>query len=301
MRGCHGLSEMHWPRIKNRRLRIYCYIVPIYHFLAINELVKISNLRNFEKIKHKFCTYTSTCWNCGIHRFSFWETHTWLINESKALKAWTSSHSNETLVQGVDYEINPACFQGKATVVLTRRSCGSASGWGSRSPYWSPLLCATSPVRNAGNGTRATTLPDGRCRRPRGPPGPSHHRHLASFSARPRREVNRGRTISPYNAEIWWLISCFRLEQADVSPWTRNRTTTLLSFHFFHLFSPYSSLSFLFLLLLYPSTSLVPLNKHKKKIWKIDHCAPVNLRESSIARKKYFRNYVDDKSTLFYQ
>lgn len=121
-------------------------------------------------------------------------------------------------VQGVGYKINPACFQGKATVVLTKRSCGSASEWGSPSRYWSPSRCATSPARNVGRGTRATTPPDERFRHPRGHRGPSHRRRPASFSARPRREASRGRTTSPYNAETRWLMAPLYLDRADVQP-----------------------------------------------------------------------------------
>ena len=119
--------------------------------------------------------------------------------------------------EGVDCKINPAWFQGKATVALTKRSCGSASGWVSRSRCWSPSPSATSPVRNAGNDTRATTPPDGRFRRHRGPPGPSHRRRPVCSSAPPRREVNRGRTTSPYNAEIRRLNALIRFERADVN------------------------------------------------------------------------------------
>lgn len=121
-------------------------------------------------------------------------------------------------VQGVGYKINPACFQGKATVVLTKRSCGSALEWGSPSRYWSPSRCVTSPARNAGSGTRATTPPDEHFRHPRGHRGPSHHRRPASFSARPRREASRGRTTSPYNAETRWLMAPLYLDRADVQP-----------------------------------------------------------------------------------
>lgn len=125
---------------------------------------------------------------------------------------------NEIPVQGVGYKINPACFQGKATVVLTKRSCGSASEWGSRSRYWSPSRFATSPARNAGSGTRATTPPDEHFRHPRGRPGPSRRRRPASFSARPRREASRGRTTSPYNAETRWLMAPLYLDRADAQP-----------------------------------------------------------------------------------
>lgn len=121
-------------------------------------------------------------------------------------------------MQGVGYKINPACFQGKATVVLTKRSCGSASEWVSRSLYWSPSRCATSPARNAGSGTRATTPPDEHFRHPRGRRGPSHRQRPASFSARPRREASRGRTTSPYNAETRWLMAPLYLDRADVQP-----------------------------------------------------------------------------------